>query len=94
MIVQVVISNAKPGVNKKEFRKLTAQMAAWLKKQKGFVSYELYESETGWADRIVWTTLKAAKQGNNAFSQTTIGTLMSNFIEPGFNAFMGKPVDV
>jgi hypothetical protein len=39
MIVQGVISTAKPGAGRGEFRKLANQMLAWLKGQRGFLSY-------------------------------------------------------
>jgi quinol monooxygenase YgiN len=94
MIAQIVISTAKPGVDKGEFRKLTKQMVKWLRKQPGFVSYEFFESKSGWADKIVWANMAAAKNGNKAFAQTTIGSLMENFLEPDYTGFMGAPVQV
>ena len=65
-------------------------MVAWLSHQPGFVSYELYESKDGWADRIEW----AAKHANRAFAMTEIFQRMMAIVDSDYRGIVGRVVDL
>jgi quinol monooxygenase YgiN len=71
-VIQIVVSRLRTDADRETFLALTRRMVVWLSDQPGFVSYELYESKEGWADRIEWASATAAKQGNRAFATTEI----------------------
>ena len=49
-----------PPDNQDEVLNLMIERSRFMATQPGFVSYELYESEEGWADRIEWASASAA----------------------------------
>ena len=90
MLVQIVISRLREEANREEFVNLTRAMVNWLEHQPGFISYELYEGERGWADRIVWSGPEVARAANSAFGKTPIGRRMAELVDPNYRGFMGS----
>jgi len=93
-IVQIVISNLKPDASRARFMELTNEMKKWLLSQDGFVSYEVYENDLHWADKIAYVDKESAERINQLFMRTEIAKEMLNYVEPDYTAFMGKSADV
>ena len=92
MVAQIVISKLRQSQSREEFLELTRQMLEWFQTQPGFLGYELYESETGWADKILWQSQEHAKAGNQAFAETEIAKGFSRIVDPDYRGFIGSPV--
>ena len=92
--VQIVISNLKPDANREHFLGLTNEMKKWFLTQDGFISYEVFENNHQWADKIVYKNNESAERINQLFMKTDIAKEMLNYVEPGYSVFMGKSVAV
>ena len=93
-VVQVVISTLKAGASRERFIELTKQMKEWFLAQDGFVSYEIYENDRNWADKIVWRDAESAKRINKAFLESGIAQEMLTLVEPDYRGILGKRVEV
>ena len=93
-VVQIVISKLKAGASRERFIELTKQMKEWFLAQDGFVSYEVYENDRDWADKIVWKDSDSAKRINTAFLESELFREMETLVEPDYRGFFGKRVDV
>lgn len=93
-VVQIVISKLKADASRERFVELTIQMKEWFLAQDGFVSYEVYENDRDWADKIVWKDSESAKRINKAFLQSNIFKEMGTLVEPDYRGFFGRRVDV
>jgi hypothetical protein len=94
IIVQVVISRLRSDASRDEFLRLTREMRSWLGGQPGFLPYELYEGERGWADRILWSDEESARAANFAFGTTEIGRRMGQLVDPDYRGFRGSPLEL
>lgn len=92
MHVQIVRFRLCPGASRDTFLELTNQMIAWLKKQEGFVAYELYEGVDWWSDRIAWESGAHARDGLQAFLGTAMAEQMLALVESGHSTFFGRAV--
>ena len=93
-IVQIVVSKLKPNTSREHFVELTTEMKKWLLNQDGFISYEVYENNGHWADKIVYKNKESLEHINLLFLNTEIAKEMLNYIEPDYTTFIGKSVDV
>ena len=89
-----MISKLKAGASRERFIELTKQMKEWFLTQEGFVSYEVYENDRHWADKIVWKNSESAKRINRAFLESDIFKEMGTLVEPDYRGFFGRTVDV
>lgn len=69
-------------------------MKKWLHSPDGFVSYEVYENDRNWADRIVWRDAESAQRINKAFMESEIAWKMLTLVESDYRGILGKSVDV
>lgn len=92
VITQMVIFRLRPGVDAAAFIELSQAMHAWLQEQDGFCSYELYQGDAHWADRICWRDTDCATRGNHAFFETSIYQDMLQLVEPDYSAILGRRV--
>ena len=93
-LVQIVISTLRPGASRERFIELTKQMQEWFLAQDGFVSYEVYENDRHWADKIVWRDAESARRINDAFLASNIFKEMGTLVAPDYRGFFGRRVDL
>lgn len=90
MFAQIVIFKLKAPELRDKFLSLTAEMAAWLHQQPGFISYDLVESETAWSDRLVWKTREHEERGRTVFLSTDLAKKMLRCVEPDYRSVAGE----
>ena len=93
-VVQIVLSRLKTSASRERFIELTKKMKEWLSAQEGFVSYEAYENDEHWADKIVWSDSESAKRINEAFLESEIYAEMGTLLDPDYRGFIGKKIEV
>lgn len=92
MYAQIVTFRLNPDYTREQFLQITEQMVSWLKQQKGFIAYELYEGNDSWADRIVWDTESNSRNGVERFRQTDIVEQLLPFVKDDYSSFFGQPI--
>lgn len=90
MIAQIVIFKLKAPELRDTFLALTAEMAAWLHQQPGFISYDLVEGDTAWSDRLIWKTREEEERGRLLFFSTDIAKKMFACVDPDFHSVVGE----
>ena len=89
--VQIVVSSRlKDAAYRDDFLRLSALLKTWLQRRPGFVRYELYETEDGWFDTMLWRDQAAAEAGNAAFAQTDIAKGFYEIVAPGWRTLTGR----
>lgn len=91
-ITQIVISKLRNTQDREKFLSLSQQMLAWFFNQDGFISYEIYENDLNWADKIVYRDKQSAEQINCAFGKTDIYQKMIQLVQPDYCGFLGTQI--
>ena len=84
----------KPQTPVARFIELSVELSVWLQRQPGFLRYELYRSDTGWTDTMLWSDRSAAEVGNDAFMKTELARQMISLVESGYRSFAGVRVSL
>ncbi|MEJ2578456.1 MAG: hypothetical protein P8Z68_05095 [Kineosporiaceae bacterium] len=92
--VHIVIFRLRPDADPGAFLHVTDQMLQWLRKQPGFVDYELYRGEPGqdWADRLVWRTPGDAERARERFATTQVFAELTKYVEDDYRSVVAHPV--
>ncbi len=72
------------------FLTMSRQFKDWLRQRDGFIRYELFESDEGWCDTMLWRDRASADDANRAFRATPIAAAFAEIVEPDFHIFYGR----
>jgi quinol monooxygenase YgiN len=85
----VVASRLRSEEHRGHFLELSRRMQAWLQQQPGFLRYELFETETGWLDTMLWKDRASMDSGNAAFGATELVAAFAEIVEPVYHSHKG-----
>ena len=74
------------------FLELSRQTERWMHEQPGFLRYELFETEAGWMDTMLWRSRLEAEAANTSFAASQIAAEFAEIVEPDHRGYLGSSI--
>ncbi len=92
MTTQIVIAKLASIDSTDEFISLTQSMLAWLKKQPGFIDYQLFIDGNNISDIVTYESKEAATEIVNHFRETDIYSNIISLLDSDYSNFFGENI--
>ena len=88
-VQMLVASRLRSNDHRGRFLELSQLMKQWLHLQPGFLRYELFETETGWIDTMLWKDRASMEIANALFENTHLAYGFAEIVEPSYQSYEG-----